>query len=178
MDKNKKVGFVGVAIVFVIVAALSMGCIDEEGINTDITDLQDEIKALNAQIQATEDKATEQAYLDMIDELKERISELEEVEELPQSYIIVKHTTTELNESFSAWGECGRTAWHVKAKALERAEDFADDLSLEEDVTDIVVKYDGREREWLNNGTDCYISYFYLVTWVENEYEEEIVLIY
>jgi hypothetical protein len=175
-SKNKGIG-IGVARVLVVIAGgLGMGCIGED--TTEMDKLTEQISALEDKIAQAEDKATEQAFMDMIAELKAEIAELKAVDELPTSYIIVKHTTTELNESFSAWGECGRTAWHVKAKALERAEDFADDLSLQEDVTDILVKYDGREREWLNNGTDCYISYFYLVTWVENEYTEEIVLIY
>lgn len=176
-SKNKGIAGIGIAIVLVVIAGgLGMGCIGED--TTEMDKLTEQISALGDKIAQAKEQATEQKYMDMIAELRAEIVELQAADELPTSYIIVKHTTTELNESISAWGECGRTAWHVKDKALERAEDFADDLSLEENITDIVVKYDGREREWLNNGTDCYISYFYLVTWVENEYNEEIVVIY
>jgi predicted ThiF/HesA family dinucleotide-utilizing enzyme len=108
-----------------------------------------------------------------IEELREQIEELED-NNIPTTYIIVRHTETEFNESFSAWGVCGRTEHHTKAKALERAEDFADDLSLDEDITDITVKYDGREREYVDEDY-CYMTYYYIVEWVENEYEEQIV---
>lgn len=172
-------------VALVVVGGISMGCIDEDQVTEEMKALETKIALLEAKIQATEDEAAEQVYLDMIDELKDEIAELLAADELPTTYVIVKHTTTDFNESFSAWGQCGRGENHIKVKALERAEDFADDLSLDEDNTDIRVKYIGRDREYptINNSaasnllTTCYVTYNYEVRWTENEYEEQIVIL-
>jgi outer membrane murein-binding lipoprotein Lpp len=113
-----KKGMIALSVLAVIVGGLSMGCIDEEEVNTEIDDMQAQI-----------------------DKLEQQIAD-------------------------------------IKDKALERAEDFADNLSLVEDITDITVKYDGREREWMGNNSYCHITYYYNVSWIENEYETELISVY
>jgi VIT1/CCC1 family predicted Fe2+/Mn2+ transporter len=51
--ENKKIGFVGLAFVLVIVAALSMGCIDEVEVTNELDELREQVADMEEQMQAS-----------------------------------------------------------------------------------------------------------------------------
>lgn len=175
-------GIVGLIAVIVIVAGGVMVLGNSD--NGDMTALQAEIKALQTQLDNAEaaDNAALIASLQAeIVALTEDVADLEAEDEEPQMHIVYIKTTEEFNQSFSAWGVCGRGEHHIKDRALERAEDFVDTLTIDNgedvEITDITIKYAGREREWINNDTYCHITYRYDVDWVEVTLTEDYIFL-
>jgi uncharacterized protein YoxC len=174
---KKGIAIFTLIVLVVGVGGLSMGCIDND--DATIQDFKDQIAGLEAQINEAKDQAEMDAltakYESMMAQLQTQIDNLEDeiddVQEFP--YMITKRYETELNESFSAWGPCGCAAHHLKDKALQRAEDFAENLeALNDNVDFITIKYMGLEREFLGNNSNCYVTFYYDVEWVEYEYED------
>ena len=162
-----------VAIIVVIGGVVGVSMLpDEVTVDTTQMDLlKAQIVNLEEQIADAEDQAVLDEYLALIEELQAQIDELEEEPEFP--YMITKRYETELNQSFSAWGPCGCAEHHIKDKALQRAEDFTENLEAQNDNVDFIsIKYMGLNREFLGNDSVCYVTYTYDVDWLEYEYED------
>jgi plasmid stabilization system protein ParE len=146
--------------------------VDTSDLDLQIAELKDQIAQLKADDVADELKAEyEQMIADLQTQIDNLEDELDDVQEFP--YMITKRYETELNESFSAWGPCGCAEHHIKDKALQRADDFAENLEAQNDNVEFIsVKYMGLNREFLGNDSICYVTYNYDVEWTEFEYED------